>query len=64
MPLVTTLYMNNWWYVINRGKLPHDMSYLHIDGEPLEVNGMQIIVTAVEPYLKRARENQQIATRT
>jgi hypothetical protein len=49
----------NWWYCFDRRMLPHDMSGLPINGKPfLTKHGSQIVVIAVDPYLKRAREEE------
>ena len=45
-----------WWHVFRVGKLPRDMSGLHVDGKPFTKDNSQIVVTAVEPYLKRTRD--------
>ena len=42
-----------WWHVFCGGKLPRDMSGLHVDGKPFTKDNSQIVVIAVEPYLKR-----------
>ena len=41
--------VSNWQYIIDGGVLPRDMSSLPI-GKPFEMDGMQLMVTAVEPY--------------
>ena len=52
-PFVTS----NWGYAFECGDLPHDMSRLLID-EPFEMDGAQVIVKSVEPYLKRGRDGE------
>ena len=47
----------DWCYVFPRSQLPHDMSRLPMN-EPFEQDGNQLVVTAVEPYLKRARDDE------
>ena len=47
----------NWHYVFECGALPHDMSRISI-AEPFEMDGAQVIVQSVEPYLKRVREEE------
>ena len=47
----------SWHYAFERGALPHDMSRLLI-AEPFEMDGAQVIVKSVEPYLKRGRDGE------
>ena len=49
--------VTNWHAVFERGSLPHDMSSLPI-GEPFNMDGAQVIVKSVEPYLKRGRDGE------
>ena len=48
---------SNWEYAFECGALPHDMSRLLI-AEPFEMDGAQVIVKSVEPYLKRGRDGE------
>ena len=52
----------NWEYAFECGALPHDMSRLLID-EPFEMDGAQVIVKSVEPFLKRGREEEVAGAR-
>ena len=54
--------VRNWHYVFECGALPHDMSRLSI-AEPFEMDGAQVIVQSVEPYLKRVREEEVAGAR-
>jgi len=57
-PFVTS----NWGYALECGDLPHDMSRLLI-AEPFEMDGAQVIVKSVEPFLKRGREEEVAGAR-
>jgi hypothetical protein len=46
----------NWHLVLDRNALPHDTSNLKMDA-PFEMRGKQMIVTSLQPYLKRGRDD-------
>ena len=47
--------IHNWFCVLDRGSLPHDMTHLPFN-EPFDLGDNRGIVTECVPYLKRQRE--------
>ncbi len=46
----------NWCAVLHRNALPYDGTNLKLN-EPFEMEGKQVIVTSLQPYLKRGRDD-------